>query len=141
MGEVTWVEPAQALIRRAGTGWEGIWSLTYAAAFGALNLAMSVPLGVAVSVSYAAMDFRDAQDELEWARPQLRLLPAAVPFGQVEAGEVATARAVLDDFASAALDRAASLAEVARELEDQATLAHVMARLITGRVKVTGRWS
>ena len=31
-------------------------SLTYAAGFGALNLAMSVPLGDGVSISYAAMD-------------------------------------------------------------------------------------
>src|SRR5665648_545344 len=68
----TWTQPAQTLISEATTGWEGIWSLTYAAGFGALNLAMSVPLGVGVSISYAAMDFRDAQDELEWARPNLR---------------------------------------------------------------------
>ena len=68
----TWTAPAQNLLEHATTGWEGIWSLTYAAGFGALNLAMSVPLGVGVSISYAAMDFRDAQDELEWVRPHLR---------------------------------------------------------------------
>src|SRR5665647_3418623 len=77
----TWTQPAQALISEATAGWEGIWSLTYAAGFGALNLAMSVPLGVGVSISYAAMDFRDAQDELEWARPNLRATAAAVRLG------------------------------------------------------------
>jgi len=50
-------------------------------------------------------------------------------------------RAILDQLAAAALDRAAALAEVELALSDQAALSRVMARLITGRAKVTGRWS
>lgn len=138
----TWTQPAQTLIADAPPGWEGIWSLTYAAGFGALNLAMGVPLGVGVSISYAAMDFRDAQDELEWARPNLPATATALRLGEmggvVDPGE---ARAILDQLAAVALDRAAALAEVELDLSDQAVLARVMARLITGRAKVTGRWS
>lgn len=138
----TWTQPAQTLISEATTGWEGIWSLTYAAGFGALNLAMSVPLGVGVSISYAAMDFRDAQDELEWARPNLRATAAAVRLGHVrDVDDAVEARAILDQLAAAALDRAAALAEVELNLSDQAALSRVMARLITGRAKVTGRWA
>lgn len=138
----TWTAPAQNLLEHATTGWEGIWSLTYAAGFGALNLAMSVPLGVGVSISYAAMDFRDAQDELEWARPGLRASGTAVRLGHVRALEdSAEARVILDRLAGAALNRAAALAEVELDLADQAALSRVMARLITGRAKITGRWA
>jgi hypothetical protein len=138
----TWTQPAQTLICEAATGWDGIWSLTYAAGFGALNLAMSVPLGVGVSISYAAMDFRDAQDELEWARPDLRATAPAVRLGHLRTIDDADeARAILAQLAGAALDRAATLAEVEAALSDQAALSRVMARLITGRAKVTGRWS
>lgn len=138
----TWTQPAQTLITGAGTGWEGIWSLTYAAGFGALNLAMSVPLGVGVSISYAAMDFRDAQDELEWARPNLRASGDAVRLGVLRAPQdIAEARTILDQLADAALNRASALAEVEQELADQAALSRVMARLITARAKVTGRWA
>ena len=138
----TWTQPAQTLISEATAGWEGIWSLTYAAGFGALNLAMSVPLGVGVSISYAAMDFRDAQDELEWARPNLRATATALRLGHVrDVDDTAEARAILDQLAAAALDRAAALAEVELDLSDQAALSRVMSRLITGRAKVTGRWA
>jgi hypothetical protein len=138
----TWTQPARKLIASAATGWDGIWSLTYAAGFGALNLAMSVPLGVGVSISHAAMDFRDAQDELEWARPGLRSTADAVRLGGVHtAQDSAEARTVLDQLAAAALERAAALAVVEQDLADQAALSRVMARLITARAKVTGHWA
>ena len=93
-------------------------------------------------ISYAAMDFRDAQDELEWARPNLRATAAAVRLGHVrDVDDAVEARAILDQLAAAALDRAAALAEVELDLSDQAALSRVMARLITGRAKVTGRWA
>lgn len=138
----TWDEPARALISDATSGWEGIWSLTNTAVIGALDLAMSVPLGVGVSISYAAMDFRDAQDELEWARPGIRATADIVRLGPVRtADDTARARAILERLAGAALDLAASLAEVETDFSDQAALARVMARLITARAKVTGRWA
>lgn len=137
----TWGGPAEVLLHDADTGWSGIWALTHTAAMGALNLAMTVPLGVGVSVSYAAMDFREAQDELEWARPDVRTTVTPVRLGTVRPEDANEARAILDRLAAAALDRAAALAEVETDLPSQAALSRVMARLITGRAKVTGRWS
>ncbi|WNB86144.1 hypothetical protein [Cellulomonas sp. ATA003] len=137
----TWGGPAELLLRDADTGWSGIWALTHTAAMGALNLAMTVPLGVGVSVSYAAMDFREAQDELEWARPDVRTDAAPVRLGTVRPEDANEARAILDRLVAAALDRAAALAELETDLLSQAALSRVMARLITGRAKVTGRWS
>ncbi|WP_199421674.1 hypothetical protein [Actinotalea solisilvae] len=137
----TWTGPAEGLLHDADTGWSGIWALTHTAAMGALNLAMTVPLGVGVSISYAAMDFREAQDELEWAHPDVRTTAPPVRLGAVRPEDADQARAVLDRLAAAALDRAAAMAEVEPDLAAQAALSRVMARLITGRAKVTGRWS
>lgn len=137
----TWTGPAEVLLNDAETGWSGIWALTHTAAMGALNLAVTVPLGVGVSISYAAMDFREAQDELEWARPDVRTTATPARLGAVRPEDAREARAVLDRLAAAALDRAAALAEVETNLAAQASLSRVMARLITGRAKVTGHWS
>ena len=137
----TWTGTAEVLLHDADTGWSGIWALTHTAAMGALNLAMTVPLGVGVSISYAAMDFREAQDELEWAHPDVRTTATPVRLGAVRPQDADEARAVLDRLAAAALGRAAALAEVETNLAAQAALSRVMARLITGRAKVTGRWS
>ena len=137
-----WHGTATTLITTASPGWEGIWALTYAAGFGALQLALSVPLGVGVSISYAAMDFRDAQDELEWARPGLRASGTPVRLGHVrDPADTTEARVILDRLAGAALNHAAALAEVETDLADQAALSRVMSRLITARAKVTGRWA
>lgn len=138
---VSWTSTGQRLLDRVPAGWEGIWSLTYAAGFGALDLAMCVPLGIGVSISAAAMDFRDAQDELEWARPQLRASTRTVRLGQIDArDEVARSLAILDQIAAGALARASAQSELEHDLSAQAALARVMARLTTGRAKITGRW-
>lgn len=137
----TWTRSAERLLGEADRSWSGIWALTHAAAMGALNMAMTVPLGVGVSISYAAMDFREAQDELEWARPDIRGAAAPVQFGALRPEDVAEAREVLDRLAASALNRAASLAEVESDLGAQAALSRVMARLITGRAKISGRWA
>ena len=52
---------------------------------------------------------------------------------------VAEARAIIDELAAAALDRAALVTE--HEQTDQAALARIMTRLITGRARITGRWT
>ena len=137
----TWTRSAETLLSEADQSWSGIWALTHTAAMGALNMAMTVPLGVGVSISYAAMDFREAQDELEWARPDIRGAAAQVQFGALRPDDVPEAREVLDRLAASALNRAAGLAEVETDLGAQAALSRVMARLITGRAKISGRWA
>lgn len=67
---------------------------------------------------------------------------SALRLGHVrDVDDAVEARAILDHLAAAALDRAAALAEVELDLSDQAALSRVMARLITGRAKVTGCWA
>jgi hypothetical protein len=136
-----WTHTAETLARDAGQGWPAIWTLTQAAAIGALNLAITVPLGVGVSVSYAAMDFREAQDEVEWAHPEVRAGTTASVFGPLRPEDSGQARDALDRLAALALTHAATLAETETNLAAQAALSRVMARLITGRAKLTGRWS
>lgn len=136
-----WGRSAEVFLQGADAGWPGIWALTHAAAMGALNLAMTVPLGVGVSFSYAAMDFREAQDEVEWARPDVRGTAAPALLGPLRPGDATEARDLLDRLAAAALSRAAALAETEPDLAAQAALSRVMARLITGRAKLCGRWS
>ena len=50
-----WTAPAKVLVDRAESGWEGIWTLTYAAGLAAINLGSVVPLGVAIDLSLAAL--------------------------------------------------------------------------------------
>jgi len=135
-----WARPAGVLIEQADPGWEGIWALTFAAGHAAINLSLAVPLGLSVELTYAAMDFREAQDELEWARPDLPRRCAAVNLGQVHPTEgEAGARAVIDLLATAALERAVALATTDLEIPDLLCLVRVMPKLFTGRAKVTGR--
>jgi len=105
-----------------------------------VNLGLAVPLGVAAELTYAAMDFREAQDELEWARPDLPRRCAAVNLGQVHPAEgEAGARAVIDLIATAALERTVALATTDLAIPDLLCLVRVMPKLFTGRAKVTGR--
>jgi hypothetical protein len=134
-----WTAPARVLVDQSDPGFDGIWTLTYAAAHAAINLGLAVPLGVAVDLTYAAMDFREAQDELEWARPDLAARCAAVNLGQFDPAEgEARARLVIDQLATAGLDRAVALAATDLPVPDLLCLARVMAKLFTGRAKVTG---
>jgi hypothetical protein len=62
---ITREAPADVLIDRVDDGWSGLWSLLFAAGRAALTLSSSVPLSQGVALSYAAMDLREARDELE----------------------------------------------------------------------------
>ncbi|MCR6494501.1 hypothetical protein [Cellulomonas sp. P24] len=135
-----WTAPAEVLTDQADPGWEGIWTLTYAAGHAAINLGLAVPLGVAVDLAYAAMDFREAQDELEWAHPDLPARCAAVDLGQLDPTEgEPRARLIIDQLATAALHRAIALATTDLDVPDLLCLARVTPKLFTGRAKVTGR--
>lgn len=135
---MSWSTPAQELIDRLPADWEGLWSLVHALALASLNLATTVPLAAGVQLSYAAMDFRDAQDEVEWARPNIRCSSQIVRLGHVNVDELEEARELLGRLAAVALDRAVTLTTVEPMLADQAALARAMARLVTGRAKVLG---
>ena len=136
----SWTAPAKVLIDRAESGWEGIWTLTYAAGLAAINLGSAVPLGVAVDLSLAALDFAHARSGLERARPDLPGRSAAVDLGDVDRDEgEPRARLIIDQLATAALDRIAALTATDLPVPELAALSQAGSLLFTGRAWVTGR--
>ena len=140
MMTMLWTAPAKVLVDRAESGWEGIWTLTYAAGLAAINLGSVVPLGVAIDLSLAALDFAHAQSALERVRPDLPGRCAAVDLGDVDPDEgEPRARLIIDQMASAALGRIATLTATDLPVPELAALSQAGSLLFTGRAWVTGR--
>ena len=135
-----WTAPAKVLVDRAESGWEGIWTLTYAAGLAAINLGSVVPLAAAVDLSLAALDFAHAQSALERVRPDLPARCAAVDLGDVDPDEgEPRARLIIDQLATAALDRITALTATDLSMRELAGLSQAGSLLFTGRAWVTGR--
>lgn len=136
----TWEAPAMVLIEHADAGWEGLWSLLYAASHATLRLSLGVPLATGVDLTFAAMDIREARDELEWIDERLVEGGAAVDLGVLRpTDDVDAARLVLDRLLQAALDRAGRLADGATEVEEFACLTRVTSKLFSARTAILGR--
>lgn len=136
----TWEAPARALIERAETSWEGLWSLLYATSHATLKLSLGVPLSTGVDLTFAAMDIREARDELEWIDDGLVERGAPVDLGVLRpTDDVDAARLVLDRLLEAALDRASRLADGATDVEQFACLTRVASKLFTARTAILGR--
>lgn len=136
----TWEAPASILIEHADVGWEGLWSLLYAASHATLRLSLGVHLGAGVDLTFAAMDIREARDELEWLDHELVERGSPVDLGILRpTDDVDAARLVLDRLLEAALDRASRLADGSREVEEFACLARVTSKLFTARTAILGR--
>lgn len=135
-----WEAPARVLIEQAETGWEGLWSLLYAASHATLRLSIGVPLAPGVDLTFAAMDIREARDELEWIDAGLVERGAPVDLGVLRpTDDVGAARLVLDRLLEAALDRAGRLADGASEVEEFACLTRITSKLFTARTAILGR--
>jgi hypothetical protein len=136
----TWEGPAKVLIEHAAAGWEGLWSLLYAASHATLKLSLGVPLATGVDLTFAAMDIREARDELEWLDDGLVERGAAVDLGVLRpTDDVDAARLVLNQLLAAALDRAGQLADGATEVEEFACLTRLTNKLFTARTVILGR--
>lgn len=136
----TWDTPARVLIEHAAPGWEGLWSLLYAASHATLRLSLGVPLATGVDLTFAAMDIREARDELEWLDDGLVERGAAVDVGALRpTDDVDAARLVLDQLLDAAVGRARSLTDGATEVEEFACLTRVTNKLFTARTAILGR--
>ncbi|KQY47980.1 hypothetical protein [Cellulomonas sp. Root137] len=128
------------LIEHAAAGWEGLWSLLYAASHATLKLSLGVPLATGVDLTFAAMDIREARDELEWRDDGLIERGAAVDLGALRpTDDVDKARLVIDQLLKAALDRAGRLAVGAAEVEEFACLTRVSNKLFNARTAILGR--
>ncbi|KQT01303.1 hypothetical protein ASG23_06960 [Cellulomonas sp. Leaf395] len=128
------------LIEQAAADWEGLWSLLYAASHATLRLSIGVPLAPGVDLTFAAMDIREARDELEWLDDGLVERGAPVDLGVLRpTDDVNAARLVLDRLLATALDRASRLADGASEVEEFACLTRVTNKLFTARTAILGR--
>ena len=136
----TWTAPAKVLTDRTEPGWEGIWTLTHAAACAAINLAEALPLIDALDVIYAATDLRDAQDHLEWIDPALPARCAAVDLGPLTRAEgTPRARLIIDQLTTAAITRTDAMSDPDMSIAEAVTLSDVASALRRARDKVTGR--
>lgn len=133
----TWEAPARSLIEPAPASWDRLWSLVYAAGRAASTLSLSVPFGQGVALTYAALDLREARDELDWLDGDLAHDALAVdlgPFRPTDDG--AAARGVISDLASAALDLAATLADVGKSPAELNALTRVSGKVFSARAAI-----
>jgi len=100
---VTWMEPARRLADGAA-GWEGLWSLLFAARRAVLHLALLPGLDDDLAFTDAALDLREAGEELEWVHAGLPLRAAAVDLGEAPLDQVSACRAAVTGLLAAALD-------------------------------------
>lgn len=81
MKPYTWSDGATAVCASAAVGWEGIWSLLFAAAKAAYRLSLVASLEVGPGLAFAAMDVCEARDEIAWAHPDVPSTAIAVDLG------------------------------------------------------------
>jgi hypothetical protein len=129
----TWDTAAKVLLECTDESWEGIWALTYAAGRATAALGVVAPMADAVELTYAAMDLREAREELEWIRPDLPARCPAVTIGPPDPGDNGIARAVITGLITAALSRAETLLCADLDLGDLASLTRTIMKLHSAR--------
>jgi hypothetical protein len=139
---VLWTRPACLLVDRLGPGFEGLWSLVYAAQHGALRLALDRQADGDLSLTLAAMDLGEALEELEWAHPQLPAIAVAVDLGPVPADSVADCRAAVAVLLTGELKTTTGL--LRDPSDDVGTpeilcLARIVHLLTNAHLRITGR--
>lgn len=136
---LSWTAPAHVLTEVAEPGWAGIWTLTHAAAHGALHLADALPLIDAIELIYAASYLLEAQGKLECARPELPARCAAVDLGPLDSDQDFTqAQLVLDQLTTAALNRTSDLLDTDLTIADALIVADVEDALRCAQEKILG---
>jgi len=137
---IAWQEPAQRLVDRAPAGWEGLWTLLFAAAHATSTLALSLPVVEGLDLTMAAMSLHQAREELDWARPALRNTAATVSLGILPLhDDHQTARVVVDGLVVAAMNRVVELTPDDLTHPDAQTLISVLGALRTAHATLTGR--
>ncbi|GHS89992.1 hypothetical protein AGMMS50218_17350 [Actinomycetota bacterium] len=134
---LSWITPADVLTEHAEPGWAGIWTLTHAAARGALHLADALPLLDSLDLIYAASFLREARGNVERVHPGLPAQCAAVDLGPLVSDEgFSQAILVLNQLTTGALNRTADLLGTDLTLADVLTLLDVESALVQAREKI-----
>jgi hypothetical protein len=71
---------------------EGLWVLLHTAQLAVLELARLPGLDDDLAFTETALDLREAQEELEWVRPELPLRAVAVDLGEATLYQVVACR-------------------------------------------------
>ena len=133
---MTWTRPAEVLTDGA-RGWDGVWTLVYAAGQAAMNLAAVPGADDDLALMYAALDISYALTEIESLGRDV--VTVAVNLGSVDLTDRDAAVAVIDDLLGAAQCLATELVEVP---DVGASLAlcgsRVTTLLASARAKATG---
>lgn len=134
----TWTRPAAVLTAEA-SGWDGVWTLVYAAGQAAVNLSAVPGADKDLGLSYAALDVSYALTELELLGPDVVAIGVAVDLGSVALADRAAAVVVVDDLLAAAEFLAIKLV-TQPDVAASAVLcvARVMTLLSSARAKATG---
>lgn len=129
--------PARVLIERVSADLGGLWSLLYAAELTVLRVG-SEPGRLDAGAVTAAMDLRQAVEELEWFHPDLGTGAAALDLAPVTGPE--GSRVVVEDLLNAALGITSVLVtDPDLAVEDVLLLARVVALIVAAHQHLTGR--
>jgi len=96
---MTWTRPAEVLTDGA-SGWDGVWTLVYAAGQAAMNLSAVPGADDDLGLTYAALDVSYALTEIESLGRDVVVV--AVNLGSVDLADRGAAVAVIDDLLAAA---------------------------------------
>jgi hypothetical protein len=140
---VTWSEPARVLATGLpGRGLAGLWVLLHTAELAALRMVLLPALDDDLAFTDAALELREAVEELEWLHPDLPLRASAVDFGAAPLDQVGASRAAVAGLLVAALDTVGRLLGTATaELDTPELLALGRVCQLAGSAhrRVTGR--
>lgn len=137
---IAWQEPARVLVDRAPAGWEGLWTLMFAAAHATSALALSLPVVEGLDLTITAMDLHQAREELDWARPALRDTAPTVSLGVLPLRDAPqSARRVIDGLVVAAMSRVVELTPDDLTHPDAQTLVPVLGLLRTAHATLSGQ--
>jgi hypothetical protein len=137
---VAWLGPARRLANVAA-GWEGLWSLLATARRAALALAVLPGLDDDLVFTEAALDLREAVEELEWLHPGLPLRAVSVDLGDAALDQVNACRTALGGLLTAALAEGRRLNGLSGELNtaEVLALARVSQLVASAHRRVMGR--
>jgi len=137
----SWIEPARRLADGTA-GWDGLWSLLFTARRAVLHLALLPGLDDDLVFTEAALDLREAVEELEWVHGDLPLRAAAVDLGEAPLDQVSACGAAVTGLLAAALDTVGRLRGTAAgdvDTPEMLALGRVSQLAASAHLRVAGR--
>ena len=136
----SWTEPTRLLIGAHPPGVGGLWSLLHTAELAVMHLAMDSRRDVDLVFTCAAIDLREAVEELEWHYPALPEATGFLDLGRAPADDVdGECEQALTGLLDAALGLAGELLQdPAGDLAEVLALARVATLSVSAYQHLTG---